>query len=298
MKKIDVNYKSNQRVIADGGPSFLIAELSANHDKELNQALALVDAAAAAGFDAVKLQTYSADSLTIDTKHASAKIDSIWGSNYLYELYAEAAMPMDFHKPLFDRINEQGMIPFTTLYDPMDLDFVESLDNCLYKIASFEINHLPLLRAVAQTKKPIIMSTGTASLGEVEEALETLEAANSGPVVLLHCCSSYPTPPEAANLLAISTLKNAFGLPVGFSDHTEGPHIALAAVMRGACVIEKHITMTQGGLVQTTDFQHRPHKCECLLILSVMQKNLWVMEEKVCKLKSWLTRLKVGGRCS
>ena len=134
------------------------------------------------------------------------------------------------------------MVPFTTLYDPTDLDFVENLGNCIYKVASFEINHHPLLKAIAQTKKPVILSTGTSALSEVEEAIEILETANSGPVLLLHCCSAYPTPPEAANLRAISTLKTAFGLPVGFSDHTIGSHIPLAAIMLGACAIEKHIT--------------------------------------------------------
>lgn len=242
MKQIDVQYGKIKRVIGDNSPTFLIAELSANHDRDLNQALALIDMAAQAGFDAVKLQTYSADSLTINTSHPSAKIDPIWGAEYLYDLYSKAAMPMDFHKPLFDRVEEHGMIPFTTLYDPTDLDFVESLDNCIYKVASFEINHLPLLRAIAQTKKPVILSTGTSALSEVEEAIEILEASNSGPVVLLHCCSAYPTPPEAANLRVIPTLKSAFGIPVGFSDHTMGPHIPLAAMMLGACAIEKHIT--------------------------------------------------------
>lgn len=249
MRQLKIRHGDIERVIGDGAPTFLIGEISANHDGDLRQALALVDIAADAGFDAVKLQTYTADSLTIRTQHPSALIDPVWGARDLYELYSKAAMPMEFHKPLFERIAERGMVPFTTLYDPIDLDFVEGLGPELYKIASFEISHFPLLRAIAQTGKPIILSTGTATLGEVEEAVETLEAANSGPVILLHCCSAYPTPPEAANLQAIPTLQGAFGLPVGFSDHTVGAHIPLAAVMLGACAIEKHITndATQAG---------------------------------------------------
>lgn len=246
MTQIQIRHGKVERIIGDGAPAFLIGEISANHDGDLNQALALIDLAAEAGFDAVKLQTYTADSLTVPTAHPSARVDPVWGAHNLYELYSKAAMPMEFHKPLFERIAAHGMIPFTTLYDPLDLEFVETLGTSLYKIASFEISHFPLLRAVAQTGKPIILSTGTATLGEVEEAVETLAAANSGPVVLLHCCSAYPTPPEAANLRALSTLREAFRLPVGFSDHTEGPHIPLAAVTLGACAIEKHITNDPG----------------------------------------------------
>lgn len=237
-----VRYGDVSRDLGDDAPAFLIAEISANHDKDLTQALSLVDLAAEAGFDAVKLQTYTPLSLTVPSDHPSARVDSIWGADRLFDLYSGAAMPMEFHKPLFEHIAARGMIPFTTLYDPRDLDFVEDLGNCLHKIASFEISHFPLLKAVAATGKPIILSTGTASLGEVEEALEVLEQAGSGPVILLHCCSAYPAPPKAASLRAIQTMRQAFGRPVGFSDHTIGPQIPLAAVALGACAIEKHIT--------------------------------------------------------
>lgn len=242
MSQIALQHGPVQRLIGDDAPAFLIAEISANHDGDLSQALALVDLAAEAGFDAVKLQTYTALSLTVPSDHPTARVDAVWGAANLYELYSQAAMPMEFHEPLFERISEKGMIPFTTLYDPRDLDFVEALGNSLYKIASFEISHFSLLRAVAGTGKPIILSTGAANLGEVEEALDVLDEAKSGPVILLHCCSAYPTPPEAAGLRAITTLRHAFGRPVGFSDHTVGPQIPLAAVTLGACAIEKHIT--------------------------------------------------------
>lgn len=230
------------RWVGEGAPAFLIAEMSANHDRDLDQALALVDIAADAGFDALKVQTYSADSLTLRSNHPSGRLDPTRGAGNLYDFYCKVAMPMEFHAPLFARARERGLVAFTTVYDPRDLDFAEDLGNPIYKIASFELSHFPLLAEVARTKRPIILSTGMATLGEVEEALEVIDRHCGGPAVLMHCCSAYPTPPEAANLDAITTLKHAFGLPVGFSDHTIGTHIALAAVMRGACAVEKHYT--------------------------------------------------------
>ncbi|HWV54435.1 pseudaminic acid synthase [Pseudorhodoplanes sp.] len=239
---INVQYQSTSAVIGEGAPAFLIAEVSANHDQDLDQALELVKLAAEAGFSAIKLQTYSPESLTIRSVHPTFRVDPVWGARDLYELYSKTAMPMEFHRPIFDRSVELGLLPFTTLYDPRDLDFTEALGNCVYKIASFELVHIPLLKAVAQTKKPVILSTGMATLAEVEEALDVLASGGAGPIVLLHCCSSYPSEPDQVNLAAIDTMKRAFGLPVGFSDHTVGPHIPLAAVMLGACAIEKHIT--------------------------------------------------------
>ena len=230
------------RVVGPGEPAFLIAEMSANHDRDLDQALALIDCAAEAGVDAVKLQTYSADSLTLNTDHPSARIDPIWGSANLYELYEKACMPMEFHEPLYQRAREHGLIPFTSVYDERDIDFLEALGNEIYKIASFEMVHLPLLRRVAQTGKPVIISTGMASLSEVDEAVTTLRTNGCDQIVLLHCCSAYPAPVESVNLAAMDTLRAAFNVPVGFSDHTIGAHIPMAAVVRGANVIEKHYT--------------------------------------------------------
>lgn len=228
--------------IGPGEKCFLIAELSANHDRDLEQALALVDIAADAGWDCVKFQTYNADSLTVPSTHASMTIDPVWGTDNLYELYDTAGMPMEFHAPLFARARERGLLPFTSIYDPRDLDFVESLGCAIYKIASFEMTFDDLLTAVAGTGKPIVMSTGMADLPEVEHALDVLDRAGSGPVILLHCVSSYPTPPEEANLLAMQTLEARFGRPVGFSDHTIGATVPLAAAALGAVAIEKHFT--------------------------------------------------------
>jgi sialic acid synthase SpsE len=239
-------------VIIEGksiGPSetcFLIAEVSANHDGDLDQALALVDAAAAAGWDSVKLQTYTADSLTLDSRHPSMKVDPIWGRETLYDLYRDAAMPMAFHAPLFARAREKGMVPFTSIYDPRDLDMVEDLDCPIYKIASFEMTFDDLLIAIASTRKPVIMSTGMADLAEVDHALAVLGRHGAGQVILLHCVSAYPTPLEAANLRAMDTLRARYGDLVGFSDHTVGSRVAIAAAAMGAVAVEKHITNDPG----------------------------------------------------
>jgi pseudaminic acid synthase len=230
------------REIGDGLPALLVAEMSANHDRDLKQALALVELAAQARVDAVKLQTYGPDSLTLRTDHPSVRIDPIWGAANLYELYAQAAMPYEFHEPLFRRAAEFGLLIFSTIYDERDLDFMEKLGNPIYKIASFELVHLPLLRLVGQTGKPVVLSTGMATLDEVREALDVLAGAGATKIVLLHCCSAYPAPPEAANLAAMKSLRDTFGRPVGFSDHTLGIHVATAAAALGACLIEKHYT--------------------------------------------------------
>lgn len=222
--------------------TFLIAELSANHDGELDQALALVDAAADAGWDAFKLQTYTADSLTLKSDHPSLTVDAVWGEANLYDLYRNAAMPMAFHRPLFDRARERGMVPFTSIYDPRDLQYVEDLGCPIYKIASFELTFDDLLVELAGTGKPLFLSTGMANLAEVAHALEVLDRSGSGPVLLLHCVSAYPTPIEEANLQAMATLEREFGRPVGFSDHTIGARTAIIASAMGAVAIEKHIT--------------------------------------------------------
>lgn len=230
------------RKIGDGQPALLVAEMSANHDRDLRQALALLDIAAQAGVDAVKLQTYGPDSLTLQTNHPSARVAPVWGAANLYELYARGAMPYEFHEPLFKRAEELGLLIFTTVYDERDVDFLEKLGNPIYKIASFELVHLPLLRLVGQTRKPVVLSTGMATLNEVSEALDALTAGGTKRIILLHCCSAYPTPPEAANLAAMKTLRDTFHHPVGFSDHTLGVRVAAAAAALGACFIEKHFT--------------------------------------------------------
>ena len=220
----------------------LIAEISANHDRDLDQALALVDVAAVAGWDCVKFQTYDADSLTVPSQHPSMRIDPVWGSDNLHDLYRSAGMPMEFHRPLFQRVRERGLLPFTSVYDPKDLEFTEDLGCEVYKIASFEMTFDDLLIAVAGTGKPVIMSTGLADLVEIDHAMGILRRSGSGPVILLHCCSAYPTPVHEANLRAMATLSRRFDVPVGYSDHTIGITVPVAAAAMGAVALEKHFT--------------------------------------------------------
>ena len=221
----------------------LISEVSANHDKSLKQLFELIDISYRAGWDCVKLQTYTAESLTLNSSHPSLKIDKEWGKSNLYELYKEASMPMEFHEPAFVRIKEYGMKTLTSIYDPKDLDFLERLDCDAYKISSFELNYHDLLKQVAQTGKEIIISTGMASLEEVRKSLEILK--NFVPdtkLSILHCCSVYPAPIHEVNLRAIKTLKDEFNVNTGFSDHTIGSEAAVLAYSYGARIIEKHVT--------------------------------------------------------
>lgn len=235
--------------LGEGLKPFLIAELSANHDRDLDLALKLVDIAADAGWDCVKFQTYDADTLTVPSTHRSMRIDPVWGTDNLYDLYNSAGMPMEFHAPLFERARERGLVPFTSVYDPRDMDFVEGLGCAVYKIASFEMTFDDLLIEVAATGKPIIMSTGMANLGEVDHAMEVLDKHRAGPVVLLHCVSSYPAPVEEVNLASMATLRGRFARHIGFSDHTIGADVAVMAAAMGAVAIEKHFTddMTRPG---------------------------------------------------
>mgnify|MGYP001814633608 CR=1 FL=1 len=230
------------KTIGPDAPAFLIAEVSANHDRDLDQALAIVDIAADAGWDALKLQTYSPETLTMRSDHPSMQIDKVWGTTNLWDLYTGAAMPMEFHAPLFARARERGLVPFTSIYDPMDLDFIESIDCPIYKIASFEMTFDDLLIAVAGTKKPLILSTGMATPDEISHALEVLDRAGSGEVILLHCCSSYPAPLDEINLNAMAATGQRFGRMTGFSDHTIGSIGPLTAAAMGAVAIEKHYT--------------------------------------------------------
>jgi sialic acid synthase SpsE len=224
------------------GQTLLIAEVSANHDQDLEQALHLVDVAADAGWHCLKLQTYTAESLTMLSDHPSVQVDKVWGKDTLWDLYESAHMPMAFHAPLYEKARERGLIPFTSIFDPMDLDFLEDLGNPIYKIASFEMTFDDLLEAVGSTRKPVILSTGMATYGEVAHALELLDKSGAPEVTLLHCCSSYPAPFEEINLAAMVEMGRRFDRSTGFSDHTIGARAPIAAATMGAAAIEKHFT--------------------------------------------------------
>jgi pseudaminic acid synthase len=236
----------NGREIGPGSPTYIIAELSANHGQELGAALQLVEAAAKAGADAVKLQTYTPDTLTIPCDNAHFRIDgTLWHGKTLYELYGEAYTPWEWLPELQAAANRHGLDLFSTPFDASAVEFLQRGDVPAYKIASFELVDLPLLRAVARTGRPMIVSTGMATLAEIEEAVETIRAAGGEQFALLKCTSAYPAPASEMRLGAIPHLINTFGCPVGLSDHTLELTVPITAVALGACIIEKHFTLSR-----------------------------------------------------
>ena len=232
---------------------YLIAEMSGNHNQSLERALAIVDAAAGAGADALKLQTYTADTMTLEIDAPGFVIEdpaSLWHGRQLHALYHEAHTPWEWHRPIMERAGAHGMHCFSTPFDETAVDFLESLDVPAYKIASFECTDLPLIRRVAATGKPMLMSLGMASLAEIGEAVEAARSAGCTQIVLLKCTSTYPSTPENTNVATIPHLRQAFGCDVGLSDHTMGCGAAVAAVAFGAVLIEKHFTTrrAEGGV--------------------------------------------------
>ncbi|GAA4718779.1 pseudaminic acid synthase [Brevibacillus fulvus] len=232
---------------------FIIAEMSGNHNHSLERALQIVEAAAAAGAHALKIQTYTADTMTIDYAQGEFFIkeeDNLWKGKSLYQLYQEAYTPWEWHQAIFDRCRELGMIGFSTPFDETAVDFLESLNVPLYKIASFENIDLPLIRKVARTGKPIIISTGMASLAELDEAVRAAREEGCEHLVLLKCTSTYPASPENSNLRTIPHMRELFGVEVGLSDHTMGTGVAVASIALGGTVVEKHFTLRRadGGV--------------------------------------------------
>ncbi|GAB4140319.1 MAG: pseudaminic acid synthase [Sphingomonadales bacterium] len=241
------------RPVGPGHPPFIIAEMSGNHNQSLERALAIVDAAADAGAHALKLQTYTPDTMTIDLDEGAffiADPASLWQGKSLYQLYRQAMTPWDWHAPIFERARALGMVPLSTPFDASAVEFLESLDAPCYKIASFENHDLPLIRRVAATGKPMIVSTGMASLAELDETVRAARDAGCQDLVLLKCTSSYPSSPEHSDIRTIAHMRELFGCVVGLSDHSMGVGVACAAVAMGACVIEKHFTLARadGGV--------------------------------------------------
>jgi N-acetylneuraminate synthase len=236
----------NGRSIGPGHPTYMVAEMSANHNQDFDQAVAIVRAAKAAGADALKLQTYTPDTLTIDCHNTCFQIKgTLWEGRNLYDLYGEAYTPWDWQPKLQAVAHELGLDFFSTPFDSTAVNFLEGMNVPVHKVASFESVDLPLLRRIAQTGKPVILSTGMATLAEIDEAVQTLRAAGNRELVLLKCTSAYPSPPNAMNLRTIPHLAAAFDVPVGLSDHTLGISVPVAAVTLGACVIEKHFTLAR-----------------------------------------------------
>ena len=263
----------NGQKIGPNYPPYVIAELSANHNGDLGRALNILEEAKRCGADAVKLQTYTADTITMKSDRPEFQIKGgLWDGHSLYELYEWAHMPWEWHKPLFEKAAELGITIFSSPFDYTAIDFLEKLEVPAYKIASFEVIDLPLIRRVAQTGKPIIISTGMASLNEIEDAITTARDNGCGELVVLHCVSGYPAPPADYNLRTLLDISEKFSVLTGLSDHTISNTTAIASVALGACVIEKHLTLDRSAGGPDDSFSLEPKELEWLCNAS---KEAW-----------------------
>lgn len=256
------------RWIGSDHPPLVIAEMSGNHNQSLDRALAIVDAAANAGAHALKLQTYTADTITLKVRGGDFEIrdkSSLWTGQNLHDLYAKAHTPWEWHAQIIERARQQGMLCFSSPFDESAVDFLETLEVPAYKIASFENNHLPLIRRAAATGKPLIISTGMASLGELEQAVTTARGAGCSELILLKCTSTYPADPSNTNIRTIPHLRNLFDCEVGLSDHTAGVGVSVASVALGATVIEKHFTLCRSDGGVDSAFSLEPHEMVALV---------------------------------
>ena len=265
--EIETNFISNKDDV------FIVAEMSGNHNQSLERALAIVDAAAEAGVSALKIQTYTADTITMKDVYTITDQKSLWYGRDLYDLYSDAHTPWEWHKAIFDRAKDRNMICFSTPFDETAVDFLESLNNPIYKIASFEVNHLPLLKYIAKTGKPVIMSVGASTLDEIEEAVKTLKENGCNDLTLLKCTSTYPASPEDINLLTMPDMARVFNCKVGLSDHTMGIGVSVAAVALGAKVIEKHFCLSRAEGGVDSAFSLEPQELK-LLVKEVRQVSL------------------------
>ncbi|NGQ95646.1 pseudaminic acid synthase [Brevibacillus sp. SYP-B805] len=270
------------RHIGRNARPFIIAEMSGNHNQSLERALEIVEAAAKAGAHALKIQTYTADTMTLNLDEREFFInhpDNLWKGKSLYNLYKEAYTPWEWHKPIFDRCRELGIIGFSTPFDETAVDFLESLDVPLYKIASFENIDLPLIQRVARTGKPIIISTGMASIAELDEAVRAARDAGCKDLILLKCTSTYPATPDDSNILTIPHMRELFNVEVGLSDHTMGVGVAVASVALGATVVEKHFTLRRADGGVDSAFSLEPEEFHSLVIET---ERAWKSLGKIC----------------
>lgn len=253
-------------LIGNNHKPFIIAEMSGNHNQSLDRALELVDAAAAAGAHALKLQTYTADTITMKGAYTIKDANSLWDGKELHELYQMAYTPWEWHQPIFERAREKGMVAFSSPFDETAVDFLETLNVPCYKIASFENTHHPLLKKVAATGKPVIMSSGVSSIQDIAESVSVLKNAGCKNIILLKCTSTYPATPENSNVLTIPHLALLHNCIVGLSDHTMGVGVSVAAVALGARVIEKHFTLRRADGGVDSAFSLEPQELNALVI--------------------------------
>ena len=254
--------KIGNRFIGPGHPVYIVAELSANHRQDYDEAVRLIHAAKDTGADAVKLQTYTPDTMTIDIdlelfRHGKG---SLWAGRTLYDLYTEAYTPWEWQPKLKKIANDLGLDLFSTAFDPSAVDFLEEMGVPVHKVASFEIVDIALIEKMARTGKPLIISTGMATLAEIEEAVQTARNAGATQIALLKCTSAYPAPPEEMNLRTIPHLAQAFDVPVGLSDHSLGIAVPVAAVALGACIVEKHFTLSRDDTGPDSAFSLEPRE--------------------------------------
>ncbi|QEY20489.1 MULTISPECIES: pseudaminic acid synthase [unclassified Psychrobacillus] len=257
------------QLVGSNRSPFIIAEMSGNHNHSLERALKIVEEASKAGAHALKIQTYTADTMTLNIENLDFKIEdseNLWDGQNLYELYQQAYTPWEWHKPIFDRARELGMIAFSTPFDDTAVDFLEELDVPLYKIASFENTDLPLIKKVASTGKPMIVSTGMATVAELDELVRTAREAGCEDLILLKCTSTYPATPNYTNISTIPHMSELFDVQVGLSDHTMGIGVAVASVALGATVIEKHFTLSRADGGVDSAFSMEPSEMKELVI--------------------------------
>lgn len=257
--------------VGPGQKPFIIAEMSGNHNQSLQRALDIVEAAAKSGANALKIQTYTADTMTLDIQNEGFVIhdkNSLWDGKSLHKLYAEAYTPWEWHEPIFEHAKKLGMTAFSTPFDESAVDFLESLNVPCYKIASFENTDIPLIRKVASTGKPMIISTGMATVAELDESVRAARDAGCRELILLKCTSTYPATPENTNILTIPHMRDLFGCQVGLSDHTMGVGVSIASVGLGATVIEKHFTLNRADGGVDSSFSMEPEEMESLVIES------------------------------
>ncbi|MDG4798762.1 pseudaminic acid synthase [Micromonospora sp. WMMD1082] len=263
--------KIGPHLVGAGERPFVVAEMSGNHNGDLGRALAIVDAVAASGAHALKLQTYRPDTITIDADTPAFRISGgheLWGGQNLYQLYERAHTPYEWHGPIFERARDRGLTVFSSPFDATAVRLLEELGAPAYKIASSELVDLPLIGLVAATGKPMIISTGMATLAEIDAAVRTARDGGAGRIVLLACTASYPAPPADSNLRRIPVLSEAFGVPVGLSDHTPGIGVPVASVALGACFIEKHVTLDRADGGVDSDFSLNPAELAALVVES------------------------------